>query len=44
LTINVENLTKSVNRIRMSDRPEIKSQSTGTFVNAIYQISKGCDK
>jgi hypothetical protein len=45
LTINVENLTKLANRKWMRDRPEIESHSMGpTCVDAVYQISKGCDK
>jgi hypothetical protein len=44
LTINVENLTKLANRKWMSDRPEMKSHGMGLCVNAVYHISKGCDK
>jgi hypothetical protein len=44
LTIYVENLTKSVNRKWISNRPEIESQSMGPRINAVCQISKGCDK
>jgi hypothetical protein len=41
---NVENLTKSANRKWMRDRPEIESHSMRPCVDAVYQISKGCDK
>ena len=34
----VENITKSVNRKWMSDRPEIESHDMGPRVNAVYQI------
>jgi hypothetical protein len=44
LTINVENLTKSINRKWISDIPEIKSHSMGACGNAVSQISRGCDK
>jgi hypothetical protein len=44
LTIYVENLTKLANRKWMSDRPEIKSYGMGPCVDAVYQITKGCDK
>jgi hypothetical protein len=44
LTINVENLTKSVNRKWMSDRPEMESHSMGAYDNAVCLISTGCDK
>jgi hypothetical protein len=40
----VENLTKSANRKWESYRPEIESHSMGPCDNAVYQISKGCDK
>jgi hypothetical protein len=36
--------TKSANRKWMSDRPEIESQGMGPHVNAVCQISKGCDR
>jgi hypothetical protein len=36
LTINVENLTKSVNRKWMSDRPEIESHSMGPYEAMLY--------
>jgi hypothetical protein len=35
MTINVENLTKPLNRKWMSDRPEINSHSMGPRVNAV---------
>jgi hypothetical protein len=41
---NVENLTKSANRKWMRDRSEIESHSMGPCVDAVYQISRGCDK
>jgi hypothetical protein len=44
LTTNVENLTKSVNRKWMSNRPEIESHGMGQCVNAVCQIPRGCDK
>jgi hypothetical protein len=37
-------LTKSVNRKWISDRPEIESHDMGLCVNAVCQISRGCDK
>jgi hypothetical protein len=44
LTINVKNLTKSVNRKWISHRPEIESHGMGPCVNAVCQILRGCDK
>jgi hypothetical protein len=38
LTINVENLTKSVKRKWMKDSPEIDSYCMGPCVTAVYQI------
>jgi hypothetical protein len=42
-TINVENLTKSENRKWMSHIPEIISHGMWLHVNAVYQISRGCE-
>jgi hypothetical protein len=44
LTINVETLTKWLNRKWISHIPEIKSQSMGPCANAVCKISRGCDK
>jgi hypothetical protein len=42
LTIDVENLTKSVNRKWISNRPEMVSHNMGPYVNAVNHISRGC--
>jgi hypothetical protein len=41
LTMNVENLAKSVNRKGMSNRPEIESQGMGSRGNVVhkYQVA-----
>jgi hypothetical protein len=44
MNINVENLSKSVNMIWMSDRPRLKSHGMGPHVNAVCQISRDCVK
>jgi hypothetical protein len=44
LTSDVENLTKLAHRKWMSDRPERKSHGMGSCADAVYQISRGCDK
>jgi hypothetical protein len=40
LTIDVENLTKSVNRKWMSNRPEMESNNMGPHVNAVNHIAE----
>jgi hypothetical protein len=44
LRIDAVNLTKSVKRKWMSNRPEIKSHLIGLRVNDVCQISRSCDK
>jgi hypothetical protein len=44
LTIDVENLTKSVNRKWMSNRPEMECHNMGPHVNAVNHKSRGCGK
>jgi hypothetical protein len=44
MAIDVENLTKLVNREWMSTRPELESHNMGPHANVVNHISRGCGK